>query len=83
MAHTEASRSFRGARVTTGATHRFPIGAKVRHSSGLPSSEGVYEVTRHMPDGGFGLQYRLRCVSDGRERVATEATLTRAEAGLG
>ena len=80
MAYTDANRSFRGARVSAAVTHRFPVGAKVRHSSGLPSSEGVYEVTRHLPDGGFGLQYRLRCAADGRERVAIESSLTGADA---
>ncbi len=69
---------FRGAKIVQFPTHKFPIGARVAHSSGLPSKIGIFEVTRHLPDSGQGLQYRIRGEEDGRERVAAESALSAA-----
>ena len=32
-------------------------------------------MVRHLPDGGRGLQYRLKSVTDGHERTTFEAAL--------
>jgi len=37
---------------------------------------------RHLPDGGQGLQYRLKSETDGHERVTFEAALEKPEAEI-
>ncbi|MEF3365332.1 hypothetical protein V3H18_02160 [Methylocystis sp. 9N] len=41
-------------------------------------SMDLFRVTGHLPDGGSGLQYRIKRDRDGQERVAGESTLARA-----
>ncbi|WP_246657146.1 hypothetical protein [Methylocystis sp. B8] len=36
---------------------------------------GSFHITRHLPDDGAGLQYRVKRESDGQERVAIESSL--------
>lgn len=57
------------------ATHKFPIGAHVTHKVGARSQSLWFRVTRHLPNGGDGLQYRIKDDRDGHERVVTEAAL--------
>jgi len=69
---------YRNARPRTTATHKFPVGAHVVHRLGVRSEKDSYKVTRHLPDGGQGLQYRIRADRDGQERVVVESALERA-----
>jgi hypothetical protein len=66
---------FRGGRIVPSATHKFAVGASVIHRIGHQSEKVLFHVVRHLPDGGQGLQYRLKSAADGHERVAFEATL--------
>jgi hypothetical protein len=52
--------------------HRFDVGAKVLCDA---LNGPLFVVTKLLPDGGQGLQYRIKSFSDGRERVATESML--------
>lgn len=52
--------------------HRFDVGAKVLCDA---LNGPFFEVTKLLPDGGQGFQYRIKSFSDGRERVATESML--------
>ncbi|MGA8171421.1 MAG: hypothetical protein WB816_11425 [Methylocystis sp.] len=59
------------------ATHKFPVGASVLHGVGGRSEKTPFKITRQMPDGGDGFQYRIKSDRDGQERIVTEATLER------
>ncbi len=71
----------RAGRNFSNATHKFAIGAAVIHRTGHQSEKTLFRVVRHLPDGGQGLQYRLKCEADGHERVTFEATLERPDVG--
>lgn len=58
-------------------THKFALGASVFHRVGGRSEPIAFKITRLLPDGGDGLQYRIQGESDGRERVVTEGALER------
>jgi hypothetical protein len=72
-----ARERFRTAKPTSTATHKFAVGAQVVHMVGSRSERVFFKVTRQLPDGGQGLQYRIRSDRDGHERVASESTLER------
>ncbi len=57
------------------ATHKFPLQTRVRYQDGYLS--GDFRVTGHLPDGGSGLQYRIKSDRDGHERIVVEASLQR------
>lgn len=57
------------------ATHKFAVGENVIHTVAHKRERLSFRVTRLMPDGGAGLQYRLRCDADGHERVVVETAL--------
>jgi hypothetical protein len=57
-------------------SHKFPVGAAVAQSTDGRVEKSSFRVTRHLPDSGAGLQYRIKDESDGRERVVTEAALS-------
>jgi len=76
-----AAGRFRAGRNFAAATHKFAIGAPVIHRLGHQSEKALFRVVRHLPDGGQGLQYRLKSEADGHERVTFEATLERPDAG--
>lgn len=57
--------------------HKFAVGATVFHTIGHRRERLSFQITRLLPDGGGGLQYRLRCDNDGHERVAVETSLER------
>ncbi|WP_442756772.1 hypothetical protein ACNHKD_09350 [Methylocystis sp. JAN1] len=65
----------RSARIARAPSHKFEIGVHVAYHGG--SGSGMYRITRQLPDGGQGLQYRIRSDRDGQERVALESTLER------
>ncbi|MCC3243984.1 hypothetical protein LG047_01395 [Methylocystis sp. WRRC1] len=69
---------FRNAKVRAIATHKFAVGAHVVHQASVRSGRESFKVTRHLPDGGQGLQYRIRADRDGQERVVVESALERA-----
>ncbi|ARN82090.1 hypothetical protein MCBRY_002988 [Methylocystis bryophila] len=63
-------------RIVSPVTHKYAVGASVICPFGHRSEKGLFEVMRHLPDdGGRGLQYRLKSVTDGHERTAFEAAL--------
>jgi hypothetical protein len=66
---------FRGARIVSPAGHKFAVGASVVHGIGHRSEKALFRIVRQLPDGGHGLQYRLKCAADGHERVALETML--------
>lgn len=56
-------------------THRFDVGAMVVYQTSANVAPDQFKVTRRLPDGGQGLQYRIRSERDGHERVVLEAAL--------
>lgn len=62
-------------RATATPTHKFRVGAHVLHRTGVRSENASFRVTRQLPDGGAGLQYRIKGERDGLERVVTESSL--------
>lgn len=67
----------RNATARVPATHKYAVGARVFHRVGIRSERMCFKVTRHLPDGGQGLQYRVRSDQDGQERVVIESSLER------
>lgn len=67
----------RGRRIRANAppTHKFGVGASVLYRTGLRLERAAFRVTRQLPDGGAGFQYRIKGEQDGLERVATESSL--------
>jgi hypothetical protein len=57
------------------ATHKFPVGAYVLHKVDALSRKETFRVTRLLPDGGAGFQYRIKGKQDGFERVVIESSL--------
>ena len=57
--------------------HKYALGAFVLHRTGARSEKASFRVTRQLPDGGIGLQYRIKGERDGIERVVSESELER------
>ncbi|MCI0466579.1 MAG: hypothetical protein L0Y57_06180 [Beijerinckiaceae bacterium] len=57
------------------AMHKFPVGTHVFHKTGVQPGKGLFRITRLLPDGGAGLQYRIKGETEGFERVVTESSL--------
>jgi hypothetical protein len=76
--HTDARERFRRARMVATPTHRFDVGVHVSCKAGPNAERGLFRITRRLPDGGQGLQYRIRSDRDGHERVVAESALERA-----
>jgi hypothetical protein len=55
------------------------VGVHVAHKVGAAAERGMFRVTRLLPDGGQGLQYRIKADRDGQERVVIESSLERVE----
>ncbi|WP_428384596.1 hypothetical protein [Methylocystis sp.] len=62
-------------RIISRPAHKFPIGVRVIQRFGAPTGLGSFRVTRHLPDDGAGLLYRVKRERDGQERVANESSL--------
>jgi len=60
--------------IVLAAKHKFGLGAHVVLDG--KSDAAVFKVTRLLPDGGAGLQYRIKNEQEGYERVAVERVLT-------
>jgi hypothetical protein len=58
-------------------SHHFSVGALVAFRAPSAGERINFRVTRQLPDGGQGFQYRIRSERDGQERVAIEANLER------
>lgn len=56
-------------------THKFRIGAHVLHRIGVRSEKAPFLVMGQLPDGGAGLQYRVKGERDGVERVVTKSSI--------
>ncbi len=76
--YINARERFRRAKPSEIPTHKFTVGVRVAYRVSPTSEPAIYEVTRLLPDGGFGLQYRIRSDRDGQERVVIESALSRA-----
>jgi len=59
--------------VVAAATHKFALGAYVALTG--KSDDAVFQITRLLPDGGSGPQYRIKNAQEGYERVAAELLL--------
>lgn len=68
---------FRNLRSVKTPTHKFDLGVHVSCKPGPFAASGNFRVTRHLPDSGQGLQYRIRSDRDGHERVVSESALLR------
>ncbi len=68
---------YRRARPVEVPTHKFDVGVIVAYRPSPTGEPGHFRVTRHLPDGGQGLQYRIRSERDGQERVVVESALER------
>ncbi|MCI4678410.1 hypothetical protein K9U39_04580 [Rhodoblastus acidophilus] len=55
-------------------SHKYSIGSVVVLSGG--SDQTAFKITRHLPDGGSGPQYRIKSERENYERVTTESRLT-------
>ena len=73
--HLNARERSRGTKVMATPRHKFAVGLQVSFDGG--SASGLYRVTRHLPNGGQGLQYRIRSDRDGQERVVLESAIQR------
>ncbi|WP_363348475.1 hypothetical protein [Methylocystis echinoides] len=76
--YINARERYRRARPTAVPTHKFEVGVIVAYRPSPSGERGHFRVTRHLPDGGQGLQYRIRSERDGQERVVLEGALERA-----
>lgn len=61
------------------AAHKYPLGAHVVCEIGLRSEKAFVLITRLLPDGGDGFQYRIKGERDGVERVVTEKAISSAQ----
>jgi hypothetical protein len=68
---------YRKPTATTVQSHKFGVGVLVVYKASATMERASFRITRHLPDGGQGLQYRIRCERDGHERVVTESNLER------
>lgn len=73
--YLNARERYRLARPVKTPTHKFSVGDRVAHRISPSGERGNYRVTRRLPDGGQGLQYRIQSERDGQERVVVEAAL--------
>jgi hypothetical protein len=76
--YIDARERFRRVKIVASPTHKFDLGVHVAYKPGPFGERGYFRVTRQLPDGGHGLQYRIRSDRDGQERVVTENALERA-----
>ncbi len=58
-------------------SHRFEVGVMVAYRASSTGEPVPFRVTRQLPDGGQGLQYRIRSERGGHERVVLESNLER------
>lgn len=77
--YINARERYRRARPMDTPTHKFAVGIIVGYRPGSNGERSRFRVTRHLPDGGQGLQYRIRSERDGQERVVLEGALERSE----
>lgn len=77
MANIDPRERFRMLKAVATPTHKFDLGVHVACKAGPFTASGQFRVMRHLPDGGHGLQYRIRSDRDGHERVVAENALER------
>jgi hypothetical protein len=58
-------------------SHQYDVGAMVAYRLSASAERAPFRITRRLPDGGQGLQYRIRSERDGHERVVLESNLER------
>ena len=62
------------------AQHKYSVGQKVRFTPDRntdPRARGAYTIVKTLPESGGVLQYHVRAMIDGRERVVGEDQLDR------
>lgn len=62
--------------IISAVRHKFAVGTYVSLIGG--SEQTLFRVTRQLPDGGLGLQYRIKNDGENYERAAIEPLLTAA-----
>jgi hypothetical protein len=67
--------------IVSPAGHKFPLGAFVTLVG--KSEQTLFRITRLLPDGGSGLQYRIKSERENYERAAIEPMLTDARRSSG
>lgn len=75
--YLDSRERYRNARARSPEAHKFAVGARVSHRVGVRSEKDIFCVTRLLPNGGAGLQYRIKADRDGQERVVVESALER------
>jgi len=63
----------RKATPTSVPAHQFAVDGMVVFKTPVSGAESTFRITRLLPDGGQGLQYRIRSERDGHERVVLES----------
>jgi hypothetical protein len=62
------------------AQHKYSVGQNVRFTPDRntdPSARGAYKIIKTLPESGGVLQYHVKAMLDGRERVVREDQLDR------
>jgi hypothetical protein len=75
--HNNDNSRYRTLKPTVVPSHRFAVGGMVAFRASAAGALEQFRVTRLLPDGGQGLQYRIHSERDGHERVVLEAALLR------
>jgi hypothetical protein len=57
--------------------HKYAVGGVVAYRASMTGESAPFRITRLLPDGGQGFQYRIRSERDGHERVVLESNLER------
>jgi hypothetical protein len=55
--------------------HKFAVGASVMHRVGGRADSTLFKITRQLPKGTTGFQYRIKGEKDSHERVVNESAL--------
>lgn len=77
IGHMNDNPRYRKLVVRVAQSHKFDVGVLVAYRAFATGERGHFRITRQLPDGGQGLQYRIRSERDGQERVVLEANLER------
>jgi hypothetical protein len=77
VGHMNDNPRFRKLVARASQSHKFDVGVLVAYRAFVAGERNHFRITRQLPDGGQGLQYRIRSERDGQERVVLEANLER------
>lgn len=77
VGHGNNNPRYRKATSMVARSHQFDVGVTVAYRASSTGAREHFRITRLLPDGGQGLQYRIRSERDGHERVVLESNLER------